>query len=335
MERINGKGAYDALKNNPTSYWRERCLSMEAHSAAAARLGHDFPMLDIPTIPLRQSHARLPTLYAMGSCFARELEVGLAGSWRIMSEIAPYFHKTDEHGLAQCHWIDFANRYNSGSLLREVARLTGNQPLGDQDLIIDGIEGIDTHTDLHFIAAGTATRRQLSCRRRLTLQAGAGLFHADVVVLTIGLNEAWFDLDSNTYLNNAPSSKLASTGRFELHILGCSDVVDQLRKTISLVDCVNSTASIVLSVSPVPMLATFTGDDVICANARSKATLLSAVREVCSIAQPNVFYFPSFELVTCAEPRRAWGEDRRHPSELMIAHIVNAFLRATSRASSC
>ena len=328
MQRISGKEAYQALKDNPAAYWCE-CqpqLSPSGEQAAAARLAEDFPKLSLPVIPVSAAADRLPTLYAVGSCFAREIESALAGSWGVLSSIAPLFEASDGHGLARGHWTDFTNRYNPASLLRELARLTGDWPMEDADMIV----GDDSAAiDLHFIAAGMASRRQLHHRRRLTFRNGQGLSRADVVIVTIGLNEAWFDNYTGTYLNNAPPAWMASSGRFEVHILSCDDIVGQLTRTISLIRKVNASTTIVVSVSPVPMLATFTGDDVICANARSKATLLSAARQVCSSS--NSVYFPSFELVTHAAPTLAWNADRRHPSTVMINHIAKAFVTAASR----
>lgn len=327
MQRICGKQAYKALKDNPVAYWCERRPKSSALGgrAAAARLAQDFPTLEIPVVPVRAAPERLPTIYAVGSCFAREIESALAGSWGVLSAVAPHFEACDGYGLPRGHWTDFGNRYNPGSLLREVARITGDQPLEDGDLIVGDANAA---IDLHFIASGVASRVQLHGRRRLTLRAGQGLSQADVVIVTVGLNEAWFDTGTGTYLNNAPPALLAESGRFEVHVLGYEDVVGQLNRTIALVREVNALATIVLSVSPVPMLATFTDNDVICANARSKATLLAAAREVCSTS--NSVYFPSFEIVTHAAPALAWNEDRRHPSTVMINHVVKAFVEATS-----
>jgi hypothetical protein len=325
MEKICGKRAYQSLEHNPAAYWCERPqASVLGRKSAAAKLAQNFPALTLPVIPVRSTPDRLPRLYAVGSCFAREIERSLAQSWRVLSSIDSQFGACDSHGLARCNWVDFANRYNPASLLREVERLTGDRPLEDRDLIVG-----DTNAaiDLHFIAAGLASRAQLLSRRHLTLQAGEGLARADVVIVTVGLNEAWFDTDTGAYLNNAPPAILAASGRFEVHILSCDDVVDHLSRTTKLIRAVNNSATIVISVSPVPMLATFTDDDVICANSRSKATLLAATREVCS--NSSSVYFPSFELVTHANSTLAWNEDRRHPSIAMIDQVVKAFVEAT------
>lgn len=80
-------------------------------------------------------------------------------------------------------------------------------------------------------------------------------------------------------------------------------------------------ARIVLTVSPVPLSRTFTGQDVAVANCYSKSVLRAAAEAV--VQQYDfVDYFPSYESVTLSDPRLAWDLDRVHVTgEVVKANI--------------
>lgn len=83
---------------------------------------------------------------------------------------------------------------------------------------------------------------------------------------------------------------------------------------------------IVITVSPVALAATFSGQDIVVANMQSKTLLLAAATSW-SRTHENVNYFPSFEMAYYSHPDKAWLEDRRHPSVELVSHIIDCFLR--------
>jgi hypothetical protein len=86
----------------------------------------------------------------------------------------------------------------------------------------------------------------------------------------------------------------------------------------------NPKASLLITVSPVPLFATFRMDtDVVTANTLSKCTLRT-VAEYFAKEHDNVFYFPSFEFVLTglSDP---WEEDNRHVTKESIAQVMHLF----------
>jgi hypothetical protein len=78
-------------------------------------------------------------------------------------------------------------------------------------------------------------------------------------------------------------------------------------------------------VSPIPFVATVRSQDhhVVEANTHSKAVLRVAADELVR-ANKDVFYFPSYELVTtCME--NPWAEDQRHVSRETVAKVMGMF----------
>jgi hypothetical protein len=55
--------------------------------------------------------------------------------------------------------------------------------------------------------------------------------------------------------------------------------------------------------------------------------MLRAVAEEFAAAHGNVDYFPSYELVSYADPKSAWAWDHRHVTPGLVAHIMGLFAR--------
>ena len=84
---------------------------------------------------------------------------------------------------------------------------------------------------------------------------------------------------------------------------------------------------ILVTVSPVPLDATFTGTDIVLANIYSKSLLRTAAGEW-SQGHGNVHYFPSYEIVMNSAREGAWFMDGRHVRPDMVAHIMQTFADA-------
>jgi hypothetical protein len=80
----------------------------------------------------------------------------------------------------------------------------------------------------------------------------------------------------------------------------------------------------VLSVSPVPLEATATDNDVVVANLESKS-LLRAVAGPVSREFDNVHYFPSYEFAMYYD---IFEEDGRHVTREAVARIINVFFQS-------
>jgi GSCFA family protein len=83
---------------------------------------------------------------------------------------------------------------------------------------------------------------------------------------------------------------------------------------------------IVVTVSPVPLMATFSGEDIVVANTYSKL-LLRTVAQEWAEAHRNVHYFPSYEIVQNSDRVVTWEEDLRHVKGEVTNHIMELFLR--------
>jgi hypothetical protein len=88
-----------------------------------------------------------------------------------------------------------------------------------------------------------------------------------------------------------------------------------------------------MTLSPIPLSASFSASGVVYDDLLSKATLRLAIQEVLLAGIERVHYWPSFEVVKWLAPHADWAafgaDDRisRHPSRWLVDLIVDAFCR--------
>jgi len=146
---------------------------------------------------------------------------------------------------------------------------------------------------------------------------------ADIVVITLGQNEAWLDKSKNIVWGSIPPSEMLrkdperfSPVQFDFH----KNVTD-LSLVIQTLRSVNSKVKIIFTVSPVGAYATFLNDNVVTQSFAGKCTLRACVHEVVKNHE-DVFYFPSFEIVLSNNPRN-FCADNRHVMRRCVKEIFS------------
>jgi hypothetical protein len=147
------------------------------------------------------------------------------------------------------------------------------------------------------------------------------------LIITLGLVEAWFDKKVGRYLNITPYNSFDQDDRYELRITSFLDNLEALQKFDSFIRKITPDLKIIVTVSPVPLSATFSGQDVLIANTYSKSVLRS-VAQAWSDSSEYIDYFPSYELVTLADPDSAWQVDRRHVKREHVSMITDFFIKS-------
>ena len=153
--------------------------------------------------------------------------------------------------------------------------------------------------------------------------AREALLKAKVFVLTLGVNEVWKLKSDGSVFSRAPW-RIASS-LVERKVMSVEDNVNELEAMLKTWRKFNPDIKLVISVSPVPLHATFRGEEhhVISANALSKSTLRVAAEEFVK-RNDGVYYFPSYETVMyCTE--NAWAADERHVSREAVGNVMKLF----------
>ena len=155
----------------------------------------------------------------------------------------------------------------------------------------------------------------------------------DVLVLTLGLTEGWRWRADGAALPLAPGVAGGAYDPAEVAFVnaGTAEVIADLTGVLDRLRGVNPRARVILTVSPVPLAATYLDRHVLVANAHSKAVLRAAAGEVCAGADPRLVYFPSYEIVTShTNGGRYYNEDQRTIAEAGVAHVMRSFLASFS-----
>lgn len=186
---------------------------------------------------------------------------------------------------------------------------------------------------------GYLSREEAAADREQHLAAVRTMFETlDVFVFTLGLTECWRSVEDGAVFPICPGVEGGSfdPGRYEFYNQPIEDVIADLKAFREALAEVNPAAEIILTVSPVPLVATAEpGENVLSATTYSKSVLRVAA-ETLRREFPNVHYFPSYEIITGAFNRgRYYGGDLRNVVESGVSHVMRLFMaHATAETQS-
>ena len=145
----------------------------------------------------------------------------------------------------------------------------------------------------------------------------------------MGLTEGWRSkIDGATF----PLAPGVAAGQFdpsthEFVNFSARETVEDLEIFLRRLRGVNPGARIILTVSPVPLIATYEPRHVLVSTTYSKAALRVAAEEVAS-GKHDVAYFPSYEIITGSFNRGAYFDtDLRSVRQEGVDHVMSLFLR--------
>ena len=248
-----------------------------------------------------------------GSCFAQHISRALQArgvAWvnaepapgRLPAAIAAAFNYN-------IYSARTANIYTAAQLLYLLAMAAGHLPHDAGEV---------WETDGRFFDSlrpaiepgGFASRAEALLSRQSMLRALlASVRQADVFVFTLGLTEGW-----QSRSNGQPYALCPGTagGRFDagLHAFvnyRAANIRADLEASLAIMQGVNPDIRLLLTVSPVPLTATASGQHVLLATTRSKAVLRGVAGELAEDVG-CVDYFPSYEIITGPQTRSAFYE---------------------------
>lgn len=268
-----------------------------------------------------------------GSCFAQHIARRLADSGFNYLVTEPAHPLLTREQAVQYNYGTFSARYGniytSRQLLQLAQRALGQFAPRDEAWRGEGGAWIDPFRP-NIQPGGFACREELLCDRDAHLAAVRRLLaQLDVFVFTLGLTECWMDTSDGAAYPLCPGVAAGEfdTARHRFHNLEVSEVVADMEAFVALLRSVNQGSRVILTVSPVPLIATATSSHVLAATNYSKAVLRVAA-ETLSRKLAGVAYFPSFEIVTSTASRgRYFAADCRDVTETGVDHVMRVFFR--------
>ncbi|PCI59177.1 MAG: GSCFA family protein [Kordiimonadales bacterium] len=167
--------------------------------------------------------------------------------------------------------------------------------------------------------------------RQHHLQKVRQLFsHMDVFVFTLGLTEAWLNQPQQYVVPTAPGvvASPENPDDFVFKNFRHAEIYADLQKFLEVVRAHNPAFKMILTVSPVPLVATAGPDHVLPATVYSKSVLRAAAGDLAA-DDPNVAYFPSYEIITGAQAGGRYFEPNlRSVTAEGVEHVMRHFFKA-------
>ena len=254
---------------------------------------------------------------SMGSCFAANLKGFLVrnGFNYVQTSKAP------GPQVASAAW---GTVYNTFCIAQEMARANGDfHPVEEEwelgqgrlgDPYRKGIEWADHEAGIKERAQHARTARQ-------------AIEEASVFILTVGVAEVWFSKADGSVFFQTPPQRVFRGERHGFRASSVEENKQNLENALRDLWRINPDCKVILTVSPVPLRATFRDTNVVTANAQSKATLLAAVYDVVGDHKGRVHYFPAYELATVMSGN-PFKPDNRHVRAGVIKGIMDVFVRS-------
>ncbi len=177
---------------------------------------------------------------------------------------------------------------------------------------------------------GFATVEDLLAERKSHLAAVRRVFEeCDLFIFTLGLTEGWVARADGAVFPLAPGTVAADgdADAYAFHNFTVAEMDADLGRFINALRSINPNCRVLLTVSPVALVATYEDAHVLASTIYSKSAL-RVVAEMATRAHPLVGYFPSYEMITGPHTRSAFFEDDlREVRPEGVAYVMSVFAR--------
>jgi tetratricopeptide (TPR) repeat protein len=256
-------------------------------------------------------------IYAIGSCFAQNIEAYLHG----LGFNLPVRRLYEASGSPQS-----LNKYTPPSIFQELewtkAIFDRDDTVRDADIgrfLFELPNGKFTDLQKHTIDRGGVTFEEALAIRRERYSFFRQAFICRIAIITLGLIECWWDTATGQAVEMNAVFRTAQD-RFVFRRLSYPEAHDYTTRALNLLR-EGGTQNVLITTSPVPLSRTFTDDDVIIANAYSKSVLRSVCGQLAE-ERGDVDYFPSYESVTLTRRSEVWLNDLVHVSPAFVGRIM-------------
>lgn len=321
--------AYTAWTGREPEPMRNPYASRPPHNFWSRAVARPAMAAVTPGDGLRPVIGRATRVATAGSCFAQHVARAMVegGLTYYVAETAP--EGMDEatataqgYGLFSAR---YGNIYSTRQLLQLIRRAYGRFTPVETAWPVEGgfIDPFRPNIGETFasVAALEAARADHLAQVRRMFET------LDVFVFTLGLTEGWVDRRDGAAYPVTPGAvtKQADPAHFAFQNLDYPAVKADLVAFLGELFAVNPRAQVVLTVSPVPLIATYGADDALSATTYSKSVLRAAAGDVATLFDA-VQYFPSYEIITGGFTRGAYFEaDLRGVRPEGVDHVMRVF----------
>jgi hypothetical protein len=277
--------------------------------------------------------SRETRIAAAGSCFAQH--IGQQFKRRGYSFLdteppPPLLDAAQQHAFGyDLYSARYGNLYTVRQLVQLLKRATGEFVPEDDVWVEDG-RLFDPYRPT-IEPNGFATTQEFEASRVDHYDAVARILpQADLFVFTFGLTESWMNTADGAVYPTCPGTVHGEfdPGRHQFVNFSWPQIMEDFESFLQVARSINPEMRFLVTVSPVPLTATASGQHVLAASMASKSILRAVCAELYA-RYDYVDYFPSYELVA-SHPMRAmfFDPNLRTVAANGVAHVMDTFFRA-------
>jgi hypothetical protein len=279
------------------------------------------------TLEKRFEITKTDKIISLGSCFAQHIARSLLNEG--------YNYLFADECLQQPTGRTFSARYGNVYSIRQARQLLerafslAEYPLSSESWRSHAGRIIDPFRPNEFPDGFNTEHEMLQERERHLRNVRDVFSQADIVIFTLGLTETWLDTKSGAALPVAPGVYGGPWPSANHQFVNFSfrECDDDVRSFLEILQRINPSIRVILTVSPVSLVATMENQSVAISTCHSKSVLRAVAGEL-SRAGNSVFYFPSYEII--AGPfasGHALQENFRDADKAGVQRVMEEFLR--------
>lgn len=263
-----------------------------------------------------------------GSCFAQHVSRTLdeLGFRYMVAEQAPAFPFSGRENFGT-----FSARYGNIYTVRQLRQLfrRAYSLFVPADIAWQREDGryVDPFRP-YIVEEGFATEEEVVAEREAHLEAVRTVLEdCDVFIFTLGLTEGWEAIGDGAVFPLAPGvvGARGEDTSYRFRNFGLPEMTEDLADFFDCLSSVNPSCRVLLTVSPVPLIATYEDAHVLTATTYSKSAL-RVVAEEMRRRFAFVDYFPSYEMITGPHVRGAfWADDLREVRPEGVRYAMSKF----------
>lgn len=312
------------MANNPYSklparaFWR--AAISDVHYAELANLWEPMPL------------TRQDRIATAGSCFAQHLGNNLARRGAAFMDLEPpppslFSSLAEERRFGfRVYSCRYGNIYTTRQLIQLFDEAFGRR--SPEDLVWQREGRFYDALRPSVDPVGQDSAEQVRQLRQVHLARVREMFETlDVFVFTFGLTEAWVSRADGTAFPTAPGTICGDFDptRYAFHNFTYPEIAEDMQRFWSGLREVNPRARLLMTVSPVPLTATASGDHVLVATTYSKSVLRAVAGDMAR-QLPDACYFPSYEIIS-SHPSRGmfYDPNLRTVNEFGVNYVMSHF----------
>ena len=303
----------------PYNFWRRAVSTIHKH---------EFD----PVVDVRFTISKEDKVGTAGSCFAQHLARALkeAGFNYLVTErgedLTEEERKRHQYGVFSAR---YGNIYTVRQLLDLIGEAFDGRVPAERVWQRDDNKLVDPYRP-RINPDGFESTEELLQSREVMLQAFRDMVvQSDVFVFTLGLTEGWRSREDGSMFPLAPgvAGGQYDPARHAFVNFSVNEVISDLDEALQRLKGINHRLRVLLTVSPVALIATHERRHVAVATTYSKSVLRVAAEEMFR-KYHWVDYFPSYEIITGNIVQGSYySEDLRDVDPVGVAHVMRVFLK--------